>query len=137
MRLQSPKRKEEPDIILVPFIDVVLMLLIFFIITTTFDRQAELGIELPRASTETARVEKSLELGIDATGRYFVNGQPLQETSLDALKAALQRFVTGAEKPPLTISADGKTPHQAVVTAMDAAGQVGFERLSIVTRHQQ
>jgi biopolymer transport protein ExbD len=124
---------------LVSFIDVVLMLLIFFILTTTFDRQTELGIELPEASAEQASEEKAIEIAVDAQGRYFLNGKPVAydrpETATEILRDALRQAIGPGKRPPLTISADGKTPHQAVVTAMDAANQEGFERLAIVTRY--
>jgi biopolymer transport protein ExbD len=134
MKLRSHRPREEPDIILVNFIDVLLMLLIFFIITTTFDRQSELGIRLPQASAEATSEEKGLEISIDAQGRYFVNGEALPDQRIETLKDAMQKAIAGGRKPPLTISADGRAQHQFVVGAMDAAAQLGFERLSIQTR---
>jgi biopolymer transport protein ExbD len=120
---------------LVSFIDVVLMLLIFFILTTTFDRQAELGIELPQANAEKASEEKALNIVVDAQGRYVVGDRALGHAPVETLREALRQAMGSGNRPPLTISADGRTPHQAVVTAMDAASQEGFEHLAIVTRH--
>jgi biopolymer transport protein ExbD len=135
MRLKSGRPREEPDIMLVSFIDVVLMLLIFFILTTTFDRSAELGIELPEASAQKPAQEQALEIAVNAQGHYFLNGKPLRDDRPETVREALHQAIGSGKKPALTISADRMTPHHAVVTAMDAASQEGFEHLAIVTRH--
>lgn len=128
-------RRESPAIDLTPLIDVVFMLLIFFMVSTTFKDQSLIRIDLPKASPQQQeKNEQTIMLSVDAQGDYFVNGKQVVNNQLDTLKKALQLAIGGRDHPPLTISADGKTPHQAVVTAMDAARQVGLVHLSIATR---
>lgn len=129
-----PRRREEPEINLVPMIDVVLVLLIFFMIATSLRRQSELEIRLPEASDRSVpnRVADLNVVDIDAAGRYAVNGRTLDSADPAALKAALLQAI-GSRKLPLTISADGRASYQAVVTAMDVAGQLGLNQLNIAT----
>lgn len=130
-------RKDEIEINLIPLIDVVLMLLIFFVVTTTFKNEAQVQITLPQASNEpTDKSPQALEITIDKDGRYYVDKQLLINTQLDTVRRALRKVM--ADKPAdqlLIISADGQAPHQSVVTAMDAARQVGLTHLSIATRN--
>lgn len=130
-------RRESPAIDLTPLIDVVFMLLIFFMVSTTFRDQSLIRIDLPKASPQQQQQkdEQTIVLTIDAQGDYFVNGRRIVNNQLETLKKALRLAVGSRDHPPLTISADGKTPHQAVVTAMDAARQVGLVHLSIATRN--
>lgn len=128
--------REEVFLNLTSLIDVIFVLLLFFVVTTTFSRPNELKIELPEASSGTppAQTElKQLEISIAADGQYQVNSQSLQVNDLASLMTALQRESEGDNSLPLTISADAKTPHQAFVTAMDAAGKLGFAHLRITT----
>lgn len=128
------QRADEPDINLTPLIDVVFLLLIFFMVSTTFKRDAELAVELPEASVESsAQAPDTLELVIDEQGRYFLDDKELINRELATVKQALADAAGDSRERPLVIRADAKTPHQAVVTAMDAAGQLGFKRLSIAT----
>ncbi|NIR32117.1 MAG: biopolymer transporter ExbD [Gammaproteobacteria bacterium] len=130
-----PRREREPDINLTPLIDVVFLLLIFFMVSTTFERSSELAIELPEATTEPAQQEpEAIEVAIDASGRYYVNGTELINTQLSSVKQALSRAAGGRDDPPIVISADGRSPHQAVVTVMDAARQLGLVHLTFSTR---
>jgi biopolymer transport protein ExbD len=129
-----PRQSEEVGINLTPLIDVVFLMLIFFMVSTTFERHAELQIDLPRA--ETAQEEQRrevIELAIDAQGRYFVNGQELVNTRPETLRAALTQVFEGDMSLPLIVRADASTPHQSVVTAMDVAARLGIARLSIAT----
>ena len=135
MNLRRPRR-DEPEINLIPLIDILFFLLLFFMLSSTFDRAAELKIDLPKSSaapTENAQQE-NINVVIDAAGNYSVNGRQLANNQLDTLIKALRVVIGNRDHPPLTISADGKTPHQSVVTAMDAARQVGLVHLSIATR---
>lgn len=129
-----PRRREEPEINLVPMIDVVLVLLIFFMIATSLRHESELDIRLPEASDRSVpnRVADLNIVDIDAEGHYAVNGHRVESTDPAALKEAL-RQATGGRKLPLTISADGRASHQAVVTVMDVAGQLGLNQLAIAT----
>ena len=129
-----PRRAESPEMNLTPLIDVVFLLLIFFMVTTTFNQFAELRIDLPEAESARETPQKqTLELAIDAQGRYFLDGQELVNPGPETLREALRRAISGDTEMPVIIRADAKTPHQAVVTAMDAVGRVGLTRLSIAT----
>ena len=129
--------KEDPTIDLTSLIDVVFLLLLFFMVSTTFERPASLKIDLPEASAVTAPLEQAdrLELVIDAEGRMFLNDRQLVDGRLQTLKAALNQEAGEERKLPLILRADRETPHHYVVTAMDAAAQLGFSNLSIATEH--
>lgn len=128
-----PHRREDPEINLVPMIDVVLVLLIFFMIATSLRHEAELNIRLPEASGQPMLTDITrLDVAVDASGHYAVNGQSLKTTDAVALKAALQTAAAGRDLP-LTLRADGQTPHQAVVTVLEVAGQMGLKQLAIAT----
>jgi biopolymer transport protein ExbD len=130
----QPRPVRDVDVNLTPLIDVVFLLLIFFMVTTTFERHAELKIDLPEASTEPLAGEsKDLELVIDAQGRYYLDGKELVNTRAETVYQALQEAIADNTETPLIIRADAMTPHQAVVTAMDAAGRLGLNRMSIAT----
>ena len=139
MRFKRPKIAEvDLGSNIVNMVDVLLLLLIFFMISTTFTKKAELGITLPEASSEAnAGTAKQLEIFITAKGQYSVNDRPLVNDELPTLKAALQELAAGDQTLPLVITADANTPHQAVVRAMDAAGQLGFSHLSLTTQQPQ
>ncbi|MEW6353647.1 MAG: biopolymer transporter ExbD [Pseudomonadota bacterium] len=130
-------RSEEPELNLIPLIDIVFMLLIFFIVTTTFTRDTEININLPTADADPLKTEeKVLEVSIDAGGRFYINRQEVVNTELETVKRALRKEAEALQvkDPPLIISADAKTPHQAVITAMDAARQLGFVHLTFATQ---
>ncbi len=130
-------RLENPDVNLTPLIDVVFLLLIFFMVSTSFNQDAELAIDLPEASAKPEiKKEKRIELTIDAKGAYYLNGKALVNRQLQSLKRALREAAAG-ETPPIIVTADANTPHQAVITVMDAASQLGLVRLSFATRFEE
>ena len=134
------KRQDNVEIGLAPLIDVVFILLLFFVVTTTFTRETQLQVDLPEAVSGVppqASELKPLEVLIAADGTFSVNGQALVKNDLSSLMTSLQRESEGDSSLPLTISADSKTPHQAVITAMDAAGKLGFAHLRITTVEAQ
>jgi biopolymer transport protein ExbD len=134
MNLRPQRSDERVDINLTPLIDVVFLLLIFFMVSTTFDRHAKLKVELPEASAKPAQQQQDpIVISIDAKGNYFINDRQLVNTRLETLKTALRKTVADKEDVSLVLRADAKTPHQAVVRAMDAASQLGLTRLSIAT----
>lgn len=136
MKFRRRKPRENIDINLVSLIDVVFILLLFFVVTTTFTRETQLRVDLPQAVTGTPEDDanlKHLDIAINADGIYSLNNQLLPKNDLPTLIDALQRESGGDTKLPLSISADGKTPHQAVITAMDAAGKLGFSHLRMTT----
>lgn len=130
-------RQESPEINinLTPLIDVVFLLLIFFMVSTTFTSETQLEVDLPQAanSSEASQLE-SVEILITAQGEYRVNGDALINTQARTLRLALAKVAGEDREQAIQISADANTPHQAVVTAMDVAGGLGFYKLSITTR---
>ena len=130
----KPDRRDEIDLNLTPLIDVVFLLLIFFMVSTTFEKTSKLKIDLPEASAQATQQEnKKIVIGIDVKGRYYINERQLVNTQLKTLKIALVKIAGDNKEMPIVLRADAKTPHQAVVRAMDAASQVGLTRLSIST----
>ena len=134
MRLQH-HTKEEPTVDLTSLIDVVFLLLLFFMVSTTFDRQALLKVDLPEASLVEDRVEmpESLELVIDSEGRMYLNDQRLIDSEARTIRAAMKQQAGDERSIPLILRADRQTPHHHVVTVMDVAAQLGFSNLSIAT----
>lgn len=135
MKFKRQRRDAEVGVNLTPLIDVVFLLLIFFMVSTTFTRENHLSLELPEASAEPGEAApRQIEILIGAEGHYSVNERNLVNDRIETLLRALQDVSGGDSAVPLVITADANTPHQAVVRAMDAAGQLGFARLSLTTR---
>lgn len=134
MKLQ-PRQQEEPTVDLTSLIDVVFLLLIFFMVSTTFERQAILKVELPEASEvqEEAPTPDSLELVIDGAGVMYLNNQRLTDSTPQTIRAAMQEVAGDDTSIPLILRADRQTPHHFVVTVMDVSAQLGFTNLSIAT----
>ena len=134
MRLGAARREDDFEINVIPLIDVMLTLLMFFVLTATFDQRSRLKVSLPTASENADRSnDAALVVMIDREGHYYIDNNEVLNPGLESLKEALAR-IGGADHDRLvSIRADGQTPHQAVVTAMDALGQVGFTHLSIAT----
>ncbi|NZA27015.1 biopolymer transporter ExbD [Luteimonas sp. SJ-92] len=134
MRIRDRRAEDEPEINLVPLIDVILVLIIFFVITTTFDARSVLKLELPHADAgQTEQQTKSLSVLVNADGRYFVDDREALRTDVESLKRTIAEVAGDDRKRPVLLRADARTPHQAVVTAMDALGQLGFRQISIAT----
>lgn len=128
----------EDSVNLTPLIDVVFLLLIFFMVSTTFTKETHLAIDLPEATgSPSTEVDGTIDILIAADGTYSVNGRALVNTTPEILSAALADVAGSEREQPLIITADAKTPHQSVVTAMDVVGQLGFARISIATRHPE
>jgi biopolymer transport protein ExbD len=131
------RRQNTPELTvnLTPLIDVVFLLLIFFMVSTTFSKESQLSLNLPEASGEPRVAEQQqIEIVIDGNGQYAINGRALVSSSLETVKKALADISGSDVKQLLIISADAQTPHQAVITAMDAAAQMGFSQLSLSTK---
>jgi len=134
MKFQRRSRADN-GINLTPLIDVVFLLLIFFMVTTTFTKETRLLIDLPEANGEVADSSPAtLELVIAKDGSYAVNGQNLINRDIKTIMAALREASSGNTDLPLVITADAQATHQAVITAMDAAGRLGFSQLNIATQ---
>lgn len=127
------RRREEPDLNITPLIDVVFLLLIFFMVSTSFNKEAEITIDLPEAvSTKKNESDKPLIVNVDATGRYFIESKLY---SKEALQKRLMQMASGqARKSKLIISADANSPHQSVVTVMDISRELGILNLSFATQ---
>ena len=137
MRFRTSSR-DSAEINLTALIDVVFLLLIFFMVSTTFEWRTELGIELPDASaSESARDDAVVNVVIDATGGVRVEGRRLEEPTSGNLRQTLALAAAGLESPQVVISADAQTPHQSVVTVMDAARLAGLYRLTFAARRSE
>lgn len=138
--MKFPRKPREPvDINLAPLIDVVFILLLFFVVTTTFTRETQLKVDLPEAVSGTPpEVTKTpLEILVGVDGSFALNGKSLSKNDLASLMEALRLESGGDKSLPVMLSADGQAPHQAVVTAMDAASKLGFAHLRITTVEAQ
>lgn len=134
MKLHNSK-KRELTVNITPLIDVVFLLLIFFMVSTSFTRETQIELELPKATGEQLEVAGNvIEISIDPEGNFYVNKRPLINAQIETLKRAIRKQSEGDNSLPLIISADAKAPYQAVVAAMDAAGQEGFSNLKMATR---
>jgi biopolymer transport protein ExbD len=127
-------RDEQPELNMVPLIDVMLMTLIFLVVTTSFSKEAQLRIRLPEAAAETKVDEASIRIAIDARGQYYLNDKQLLKTTPEVLRQAMARAVGRTKDPLIVIHADAKTPHEAVVRVMDAARRLGYTRLTFATQ---
>jgi len=139
MKFQRKKR-EKLDITLISMIDVLFVLLLFFMVSTTFNQHTQVNIKLPEANGEDAEQDpKMVTLTIDADGTYYLNGDDglpheLIDQKRESLKRELSKLAEHSRDLPFVINADGKTPHQAVITALDIAGQVGFSRITFASQ---
>lgn len=127
---------DEVEVNLTPLIDVVFLLLIFFMVTTTFDKDAKININLPTTQNATAApLKKPMEVIIDGKGKFFVDGREVLNNKPETLFRAMSQALNerGEQSPPLIISADAKTNYQTVVTAMDIAGRLGLTNFSMAT----
>ncbi|MGJ0484929.1 MAG: ExbD/TolR family protein [Methylomicrobium sp.] len=130
------KKRRKIDITLISMIDVLFVLLLFFMVSTTFNRQTQVRIKLPEASgSEAEAPPRSITLVIDADGLYYVKGgdgmlHQLIDQKPETLLRELQKMAASGADIPFIISADGKTPHQAVISALDVAGRAGFTHIT-------
>jgi biopolymer transport protein ExbD len=137
VNFRSQQERTESDLNITPLIDVVFLLLIFFMVSTTFQKETQLKLQLPQASdNEQPLPEQSIEVTVNASGKYYLNGTELSDTTATTMRRALARVSRGKKDVPLVIKADARASHQAVVTAMDAAAQLGMVRISIATADQ-
>ena len=136
MKFRSEER-DSPEIGLTPLIDVVFLLLIFFMVSTTFERSSELNIELPVASANANDPgDTVIAVAIDSGGGVRVEGLLLADSETASVRRALTAAAKELDAPPLVISADARTPHQSVVTVMDAARQAGLYKLTFAAQRR-
>ena len=130
-----PRRSEEPEINLIPLIDVLLMMVLFFMFSSTFVMEGRLRVRQPQADSVPLSRQNfdTLVVTVTASGSYLVNDRELVNSSADTLRTALEKTAGADRSRPVTIRADGRATHQSVVTAMDVLGRLGFAQLNIVT----
>jgi biopolymer transport protein ExbD len=135
MQLRASPKSEDPEISLTSLIDVVFLLLIFFMVSTTFEHQAVLKVDLPEAKNVSVPEDQpdSFELVIDAKGKFYLNDRQLVDGKRSTIEAAFIEAAGSDRNIPVILRADAETPHHFVVTAMDVTAQLGFSRLSIAT----
>jgi len=128
-------RRDEPEINLIPLIDVLLVVLIFLMVTTTYARFSELQINLPEAKGDNAKeMPIQINVGVDEHGGYAINDRAAATASVSGLVEALTAAAAGAKDPVVVISADAHATHQAVIRVMDAARRAGYPRVTFVTQ---
>lgn len=138
MNFRRGHGREEPEINLIPMIDVLLVILIFLMVTTSYAKFSELQINLPQAGGETSVAQpKPINVTVDALEHYAINNQGLSYTGTEALAAELKKAAGDQTDPTIVINADAKTPHQAVVNIMEAARLAGYGRITFTTQSQQ
>ena len=130
-----PRVHDEPEINLIPFIDVLLVVLIFLMLSTTYSKFTELQLQLPVADAQAQRDHaKEVLVSVNAEGAYAINKVPLPERSVEALSAALLEAAKAGKDSVLIISADASARHQAVVTVMEAARRSGLTQITFATQ---
>lgn len=130
-----PRHRDEPEINLIAFIDVLLVVLIFLMLSTTYSKFTELQLTLPVADTEQQRDRpKEIIVGVSADGRYSVNKQGVDDRSVSSVAAALSGAATAGHDSVVIISADANSPHQSVVTVMEAARHAGLSQITFATQ---
>ncbi len=130
-----PRQKEEPEINLIPFIDVLLVVLIFLMLSTTYSKFTELQLRLPVADTDAQRdYPKEVIVSVSSDGRYSVNKSPVNGRSIEALSIALVESARAGKDTVVIISADASAAHQAVITVMEAARRSGLTQITFATQ---
>lgn len=137
MNFQRGRRQEEPEINLIPLIDIMLVLIIFLVLTTTFSKVSGLEINLPTGEAQPAEtMSDQIDLAVSATGDILVNRQPVDGRGIEAIAAALGRAIpAGGDQPPVVvINADAKAAHQSVINAMQAAQRAGLSHITFAVQ---
>ena len=134
MRFQQ-RRSHEPEINLIPFIDVLLVILIFLMLSTTYSKFTEMQLRLPTADAQPPKDHpREVIIAISADGRYAVNRSPVNGRNVDAVLGALTGAAGGAKDSMVIISADAASPHQATITVLEAARRGGFSQITFAAQ---
>lgn len=137
MNFRRGRAREEPEINLIPLIDILIVVLIFLFLTTTYSRFAELQINLPEAAAERSADKPSmLSVAVDASGKYAVNGVPTVFGSTQNFANVLREAAKGAKEPVVAISADARATHQSVIDVMESARLAGYSHISFTTQRK-
>ena len=136
MNIRPRRHKRSVVVDMTPLIDVVFLLLIFFMVSTTFDRQTQLKVDLPQASATAEEAEEPdvIEVTVDREGHFYLDDKELVSHDVETLKRALKKAAGGRSDVPVRVTSDRQAPFQAVIEVMDAAGQLGMSHLSFLTR---
>lgn len=135
MNLRRNAVRDEPEINFIPLIDVMLVILIFLMVTTTYQRVAELSITLPEADAEAAKNRpREINVGIDAQGRYVIDRNVFTFTTVPAFADMLRKAAADAKDPVIVINADANATHQSVVHVMEAARAAGLVHITFATQ---
>ncbi|SHL61637.1 biopolymer transport protein ExbD [Nitrosospira sp. Nsp11] len=136
MNFQRGRQKEDPEINLVPMIDVLLVILIFLMITTTYSRFSELEISLPQANSDKSAVHPNvIDISVSASGDYTVNRTPVKDSSMERLSEELRVAAADRPDPVIVINADADATHQSVITVMEAARLAGYNHITFTTEN--
>ena len=135
MRLRTRAYREEPEINFIPLIDVLLVILIFLMVTTTYSRYAELQINLPTAEAERQpeRIDQ-IDVAVDAQGNYSINKKAVGLSGSAPLAQEMRKLGASMKDPVVVISADARSPHQSVITVMEAARMAGYGKITFTTQ---
>ena len=137
MNFRRGRPREDPDINLIPLIDILIVVLIFLFLTTTYSRYAELQINLPEAAAErSADKPQTLSVAVDAAGKYAINGAQTPFGNTQSFASALREAAKGARDPVVAISADAKATHQSVINVMESARLAGYNHISFTTQRR-
>lgn len=138
MNFRRGAGRNEPEINLIPFIDVLLVIIIFLMLTTTYSKISGIEIDLPTAAASNQTPPDEIVVSVSTSGVVVVDGQTLSKPGIDvvatALKQAAQRKATGGKPPVVSINADAKATHQSVINVMQAAHQAALTQISFATR---
>ena len=135
MNFARRRGREDPDINLIPLIDILIVILIFLFLTTTYSRFAELQINLPEAAAEKSNDKPAvLNVAVDASGKYAINGLATPFGSTQNFANALKEAAKGAREPVIAISADAAATHQSVINVMESARIAGYTHISFTTQ---
>ena len=138
MNFRRTVAADEPEINLIPFIDVLLVVLIFLMLSTTYSRFTELQVTLPTADAEKLKDRpRELVVSVSSDGRYTVNRQPLEARSVEALTASLKEASGGQAETVVIVTADAVAAHQSVVNVLDAARRAGLARITFAAQTPQ
>jgi len=135
MNFQRGRNPDEPEINLIPLIDVLLVIIIFLMLTTTYAKFSGLEINLPTAdASKQAEQPNEISVAVAATGQVLVNKTPLSSTDVASISEALRRAAGDRQDPLIVINADAKATHQSVVDIMQAAQAAGYPHISFATQ---
>ena len=138
MKFQRGPGREEPEINLIPMIDVLLVIIIFLMLTTTYSKFSGLEINLPTAEAgKQAEQPNEIDVAVTASGQVLINKSPLVNSNVPAISEALRRAAGSRNDPIIVINADAKATHQSVVDVMQAAQSAGYPHISFATQTAQ